>query len=116
MAWCIVMAITTIQAALDRSRDPMADLDASFRPFAAYLPASGTIGYLDPYQGWSEEAVRTHYAAQYALAPRIVATRLDQRFLIVANGAAMPGGDARLDDFVEVARSPAGHRVFRRFP
>ena len=110
------MAVSALGTARGRARDRMADLDTEFRVFAAYLPASGTVGYLDPIGGWTEEAVKTHYGAQYSLAPRIVATRLDQQFLIVAAGAADPAGDPRLEPFVEVAAFPSGHRLFRRFP
>jgi hypothetical protein len=116
LAWCLVLAVSALLDARQRPTDPMARLDAEFRDFAPYLPPSGTVGYLDPVGGWVEDAVRTHYAAQYALAPRIIVTRLDQPFLIVAAGAADPAGDPRLDGFVEVVRLPAGHRLFRRFP
>jgi len=116
LAWCLVIAVSALLTARARSHDPMGEQDAEFRVFAAYLPASGTVGYLDPFQGWTDAAVRTHYTAQYSLVPRIIVTRLDQRFLIVANGTANPDGDPRLEGFVEVARFPTGHRLFRRFP
>ncbi|MGE0444654.1 MAG: hypothetical protein AB7P99_05455 [Vicinamibacterales bacterium] len=116
LAWCLVLAVSALLDARQRPTDPMARLDAEFRGFAPYLPPSGTVGYLDPVGGWMEDAVRTHYAAQYALAPRIIVTRLDQQFLIVAAGAADPAGDPRLDGFVEAARFASGHRLFRRFP
>jgi hypothetical protein len=116
LAWCLALGVSALVDARQRPADTMARLDAEFRDFAAYLPASGTVGYLDPVGGWGEEAVKTHYAAQYALAPRVVVTRLDQQFLIVAAGAADPAGDPRLNGFVEAARFPSGHRLFRRFP
>lgn len=96
--------------------DPMAQLEAGFRELIPELPPSGEIGYLEQYgEGVSVDAVRTHYAAQYALAPRIVVGRTGQEFVIVANGTERPGGDPRLRGYVQVARTPAGHRVFRRF-
>jgi len=77
----------------------------------------GEIGYLERYvEGGSEDAVRIHYAAQYALAPRVIRARTGQEFVIVAAGHDRPGGDVRLRGYAPVASSPAGHRVFRRFP
>ena len=116
VVWSLVAAIAALRAALDRQPDRMAEQDAEFRAFATHLPASGTIGYLQPFDGWVDDSVRTHYAAQYSLAPRVVAESRAQEFLIVASGAARPGGDPRLDGFVEVASFPGGHRLFRRFP
>lgn len=116
LAWCLALGVSAFLGASQRPLDTMARLDAEFAVFAAYLPPSGTVGYLDPVGGWTEDAVKTHYAAQYSLAPRVIVTRLDQRFVIVAANAADPAGDARLDGFVEAARFPSGHRLFRRFP
>lgn len=91
--------------------------DAEFRAFISYLPPSGTVGFLQPFGGWDDASVRTHYAAQYSLAPRLVIeSRLAEQMVIVALGAARPEGDPRLAGFVEVARVPGGHRLFRRFP
>ena len=116
LAWCLVLAVSALLEARQRPLDTMARLDAEFGAFATYLPPSGVVGYLDPVGGWTEDAVKTHYAAQYSLAPRIIVTRLDQAFLIVAANAADPAGDPRLAGFVETARLPSGHRLFRRFP
>jgi|CXWL01.1.fsa_nt_gi hypothetical protein len=95
----------------------MARLEREFRALELELPPLGEIGYLEHYvDGGSEDSVRTHYAAQYALAPRVIAGRITgQAFVIVAAGTERPGGDPRLRGYVPVARTPAGHRVFRRF-
>ena len=116
LVWCLVMAASALQAARARPHDNMGELDAAFRAFAIDLPSRGTIGYLQPFDGWSEAAVRTHYAAEYALAPRIVIENRNYQFLIVASGAERPGGDPRLDGYVLVTTLPEGHRLFRRFP
>jgi hypothetical protein len=93
----------------------MAQLEAEFRALIPELPPSGVIGYLDRYHdGGAEDAVRMHYAAQYALAPRIIVSRTGPEYVIVTNGSDRPGGDPRLDGYFPAARTPAGHRVFRR--
>jgi hypothetical protein len=95
----------------------MARLESEFRVLVTDLPSSGEVGYLERYEsGGAIEAVQMHYAAQYALAPRIVVGRTGPEFLIVALGTERPGGDPRLRDYVQVARTAAGHRVFRRRP
>lgn len=117
VVWSLVAGIAALRAAVVRDPDRMSEQDAEFRAFIAYLPPSGTIGFLQPFDGWSDTSVRTHYAAQYALAPRVVTeSRLTEEFVIVALDAAGPEGDPRLAGFVEVARVPGGHRLFRRFP
>lgn len=116
LVWSLVVAVTSLLAVFPGARDDMGDREAEFRVFTPYLPRSGDVGYLDPYQGWTEDAVRTHYAAQYSLSPRVIVTRLDQEFLIVARDAARPEQDSRLTRFVPVRTFPSGHRLFRRFP
>jgi hypothetical protein len=116
LVWCLVMAAAALQAARVRPHDPMGEQDATFRAFAIYLPPSGTIGYLQPYNGWNEASVRTHYAAQYSLAPRVILEGEAHEFLIVANGADQPNGEPRLAGFIAVVTLPEGHRLFRRFP
>jgi hypothetical protein len=116
LVWCLAMAGSALQAARARPHDDMGEQDATFRAFAIHLPRRGTIGYLQPFDGWSEAAVRTHYAAEYALAPRIVVEARNDEFMIVARGAERPGGDPRLNGYVLVATLPEGHRLFRRFP
>lgn len=110
-------ALSAARVARRTPVDPTARLEGEFLPLAAALPGRGEVGYLERYvNGGSEDAVRTHYAAQYALAPRVVRARTGQEFVIVAAGHERPGGDARLRGYAPVASSPAGHRVFRRFP
>ena len=95
----------------------MGELEAEFRPFALELPPTGEIGYLEPYGGapvTEEDALRMHYAAQYALVPRVIAGHIGPEFLIVARGMARPEGDPRLDGYFRVASFPGGHRLFRR--
>jgi hypothetical protein len=79
------------------------------------LPPAGDVGYLDRYENAGDETVvRARYAAQYALAPRVLLPRVGAEFLIVADDTARPGGDPRLDGYFLVAATPAGHRLFRR--
>lgn len=105
-----------MRASLNFPPDPMAQLESEFRALIPELPPRGTVGYLEQFEGnGSVDAVRVHYAAQYALAPRIVVGRTGPEFVIVAIGTERPGGDPRLRGYVQVARTPAGHRVFRRF-
>lgn len=116
VAWALLASASAVRAALSIPPDPMGQLESEFRALIADLPPRGQIGYLERYEGGgSVEAVRQHYAAQYALAPRVVVARTGPEFVIVASGTERPGGDPRLKGYVQVARSPAGHRVFRRF-
>jgi hypothetical protein len=116
LAWSLLAGVAALRAAVARVPDQMAEQEAEFRAFAPYLPPSGRVGFLQPFDGWMDASVRTHYAAQYALAPRVVPESLSEEFLIVARDAARPEGDPRLAGFVEVERFPSGHRLFRRFP
>jgi hypothetical protein len=114
LAWCLVAAVAGVLDARTRARDAMADLDAQFRALAPLLPSAGEVGFLEPFEApGSPEAVRLHYAAQYALAPRVVVERLGLEFLIVARGAARED-DRRLEGYTRLATTPAGHRLFRR--
>ncbi len=116
VTWSLLAAGSAVRAARALPSDPMARLEAEFRVLIPDLPPVGEVGYLERYDGGSEESVRMHYAAQYALAPRVVAGRITgQEFVIVAEGTERPGGDPRLKGYVPVARTPVGHRVFRRF-
>ncbi len=116
IVWALVTAGAALRAARALPPDPMARLEAEFRELAVSLPTIGEVGYLERYADEdAADEVQRHYAAQYALAPRIVRRRTGQEFLIVAAGTARPGGDSRLDDYAPVASTPAGHRVFRRF-
>lgn len=115
LAWCLLAAVSALRDARAHEPDPIADLDEEFRSFAWALPARGVIGYLDRHEdAGSEEAVRMWYAAQYALAPRVIEGRVGPELLIVARGAARPGEDPRLAGYFEVWSTPGGHRLFRR--
>ena len=115
LAWCFLAATAALRDALARDPDPIAGLEAEFRALVFDLPARGVIGYLEGYDAaGTDAAVRMHYAAQYALAPRVVVGRVGPEFLIVARGTPRPGGDPRLDGYYLVATFPNGHRVYRR--
>ena len=115
LTWSVVAAAAALRASLAFPPDPMSRLEAEFRPLAVDLPPQGEVGYLERYEDeGAEDAVRTHYAAQYALAPRVVASRTGTEYLIVAVGTDRPGGDPRLEGYYQIASTPAGHRVFRR--
>ncbi len=115
LVWCFLAATAALRDGLARDPDPIAGLDAEFRALVFDLPARGTIGYLEGYEdAGTADAVRMHYAAQYALVPRVVVGRVGPEFLIVARGTSRPGGDPRLDGYYHVATFPSGHRVYRR--
>ena len=114
LAWCVVASSMSLRVAAARDVDPMSRLEAEFLPFAAYLPATGDIGYLEQRDG-SAEAIRTYYAAQYALVPRVVVPRVGPEFLIVAAGTEQPR-DERLQGYRQVRAFPSGHRLFVRVP
>jgi hypothetical protein len=114
-AWCSVAAISAFLQAQTPVPNQIAGLDVEFSAFSAHLPARGTIGYLDAHQdAGSEEAVRTRYVAQYALAPLVVVAHVGPEFVIVAKDTADPGGDPRLSGYAQVATVPGSHRLFRR--
>ena len=115
MLWALVAAGAAVRAALAMPVDPMGQLESEFLPLRSYLPSRGEVGYLQAFENaGGDEAVRTHYAAQYALVPRIVAVRVGQEYVIVARGTARPGGDSRLDGYFRLTRAPSGHSVYRR--
>ena len=116
LAWCLVAALAALRVTRAYSVDPVPQLDAEFRTFLFDIPAEGTIGYLEPASGFTDDSVREHFAAQYSLAPRLVVTNINNEFLIVAHNAERPQGDPRLEGFIPIASSPSGHRLFRRFP
>lgn len=116
IVWSLVAAGAGLRAARALPDDPMTRLESEFRALAVSLPPTGEIGYLERYEnGGATDAVQMHYAAQYALAPRVVPARTGQEFIIVAAGTDRPGDDPRLAGYAPVASTPAGHRVFRRF-
>lgn len=116
LGWCLLASVSGLRAALARDRDHTAEQDADFRVFGPDLPPLGTIGFLQPFNGWNDDTVRLHYAAQYSLAPRVIVEAHDHEFIIVAKGAERPDGEPRLAGYVRVASLPSGHRLFRRAP
>jgi len=115
LAWCVVAAVASLRFALDRADDPGARLDAEFRVFAPYIPVTADVGFLE-YRGGGNDETRAYYAAQYALAPRVVLSRVGPEYLIVPNGAAQGEADERLAGFRAVHAFPSGHRLFVRLP
>lgn len=114
MAWCVAAALYNLTTA-SRPRHPIAVLEAQFASLIPYLPASGEVGFLEHYADpGAEDAVKTWYTAQYALAPRIVAARPGAEFLIVADGTAHPSSDPRLEEYFRVVTVEGGHQLYRR--
>lgn len=115
LAWSLVAGASAVRVARALPPDPMRRLEAEFLELAPRLPPAGEIGYLDRYENAGDEAVvRERYAAQYALAPRVMVARTGPEFLIVAHDTERPGGDDRLAGYFLVSTTPAGHRLFRR--
>jgi hypothetical protein len=115
LAWSLVAGASAVRTALMLPPEPMEHLEAEFLELASRLPPTGDIGYLDRYENAGDDAVvRARYAAQYALAPRVLLARTGPEFLIVAQDTERPGGDSRLDGYFLVATTSAGHRLFRR--
>jgi hypothetical protein len=115
LAWSLVAGASAVRTVVALPPDPMGRLEAEFLELAPRLPPAGDVGYLDRYENAGDDAVvRARYAAQYALAPRVLLPRTGPEFLIVAHDTERPGGDTRLDGYFLVATTPAGHRLFRR--
>ena len=115
LAWCLLAAWTTLSTARARPTDIMPELDRQFSMFARQLPRLGTIGFLEPLKdAGSPEAVQIHYAAQFALVPRVVVPRVGPEYLIVPVWAASGDGDPRLAGYDRIGSSLGGHRLFRR--
>jgi hypothetical protein len=115
LAWCLAVALSSRQSARALPHDPMPELEAEFARYARYLPPSGDIGYLEQYKSdGTDLPIRMHYAAQYALVPRVIVGRTGPEFLIVAHGTADPDGDPRLDGYVPIETFANGDRLFRR--
>jgi hypothetical protein len=115
VGWALVAAIGAVRGARAQPLDPMERLEAEFRQLAKNLPPAGEVGFLDRYvDAGAEDAQRTHFAAQYALVPRVVLARVGLEFMIVAQGAAQPDHEARLAGYFLVSATPEGHRVYRR--
>jgi hypothetical protein len=115
VGWALVASIGAVRGARAQPLDPMKRLEAEFRPLAKDLPPAGEVGFLDRYvDAGAEDAQRVHFAAQYALVPRVVLARVGLEFMIVAQGAAQPDYDPRLDGYYLVSTTPEDHRVYRR--
>lgn len=115
LAWCLAVAWTARSAAITRPSDIMPELDRQFTLFDRQLPRLGVVGFLEPTKdAGAPEAVQIYYAAQYALAPRVVVPRVGAEFVIVPVGAASGDDDPRLTGYQRVGTSRDGHRLFRR--
>ena len=115
VAWAVVAACGAVWGARAQPLDPIDRMQAEFLQLARHLPPSGEVGYLERYEdAGAEDAVRGHYAAQYALVPRVVVSRVGLEFMIVAQGMRRPGHDPRLDGYFLVSATPEDHRVYRR--
>jgi hypothetical protein len=115
VTWAVIAAAGAVRGARAQPPDPIERLEAEFTQLAKDLPPSGEVGYLERYvDAGADDAVRAHYAAQYALAPRVVLSRVGLEFMIVAEGTTHPGRDPRLDGYFLVSATPEGHRVYRR--
>lgn len=95
--------------------------DRMYRSLIPWLPASGRVGYLQPADWPSHQAIQRFYLAEYALAPRLVALGTDADFVIVTPEARTRGGgenaslpDTRLDGFWRVRSFESGIHLFRR--
>lgn len=115
IVWALVSVIAACRSAVTRAQDPIETLDREFRSLSHALPPAGPVGFLRYDRDDDHpDRVLTYYAAQYALAPRVVEKRTDLEFLIVAPGAARPEGDERLRGFVPVTTSREGYAVYQR--
>ena len=115
VVWAIIAAFGAVRGARAQPPDPMAQLEAGFNRLAKDLPPVGEVGYLERYvDAGAEDAMRMHYAAQYALVPRVILSRVGLEFMIVAQGTAQPESDPRLAGYFLVSRTPEDHRVYRR--
>ena len=92
-----------------------------FETLLRWLPAQGTIGYLQPLDWPSPDAQRRFYLAEYALAPRVIVMSTAPEFVIVTpeafagpDAAPSASTDPRLPDHVVYHRSSNGLTVFRR--
>jgi len=115
LVWALASAATVWRAAAVRGPNRVTELEAEFRTLAAQVPASGTVGYLEPDEhADSPDNILEYYVAQYTFAPRLVVRRTDREFLIVPRNALRPGDDERLAGFEPVAGSTSGHRLYHR--
>jgi hypothetical protein len=115
IVWALVSVGASWRDALRRPADPIVSLEAEFQALAPALPPSGAVGFLRFHVDDDRaDRLRVFYAAQYALAPRLIQKRTDLELLIVVPDALRPGVDDRLADFTVVASSKTGYRVYQR--
>jgi hypothetical protein len=115
LAWALLSATAAWRSAAARTSDAVTTLEAEFQSLERVLPAAGTVGFLEYAVDDSRaDRVMVYYVAQYTLAPRLVEKRTDLEFLIVARDALRAGVDDRVADFVPIASSRGGHRVYQR--
>jgi hypothetical protein len=93
-----------------------------YEPLISSLPIQGTVGYFQPDDWPTADAVRRFYLAEYALTPRIVVFGTAPQFVIVVPEVSVesvekPGlasRDPRLTDYALYEKFDNGLRVFRR--
>jgi hypothetical protein len=115
LAWALLSVAAAWRSAAARTSDEVTALEAEFQSLERVLPPAGTVGFLEYASDDSRaDRVMVYYVAQYTLAPRLVEKRTDLEFLIVARDALRAGVDDRIADFVPIASSGRGHRVYQR--
>ena len=115
LAGSLASAVAAWRDAAARPLDSVGALEAEFRSLAHVMPPAGVVGFLKYYEeDGRADHLLVYYVAQYALAPRLVVKRTDPEFLIVAPGALSPGRDNRLRNFLPIASSINGYRVYQR--
>jgi hypothetical protein len=93
-----------------------------YLPLISSLPAQGTVGYFQPDDWPTADAIRRFYLAEYALTPRVVVFGTAPQFVIVVPEVSIEGGedrglasrDPRLNDFALYEHFDNGLRIFRR--
>ena len=93
-----------------------------YEPLISSLPIQGTVGYFQPDDWPTADAVRRFYLAEYALTPRVVVFGAAPQFVIVVPEVSLESGenrglasrDPRLTDFALYEKFDNGLRVFRR--
>ena len=92
---------------------PQASVDQYLRRVAAYVPAHGKVGLVLSGSPSSEDAGRSLYLFQYALAPRQIVLSPDCEFVIVS-GPAAAGTPIDGDAFQLIKAIGDDLRLFRR--
>lgn len=117
VSWCTVASFATARASFAKPTDPMPALEAEFLPFAKVLPRFGDVGYLEDHSPTSQaDAERRMWAAQYALVPRVILSRVAGEYALAPAGNENPVGDERLRGYAPVVTLPNGNRLVRRIP